>query len=291
MSDKVNWYPGHMAKATRQIKEKLNLVDVVIELRDARLPESSANPQLQDLLADQAVITLLTKADLAEQSVTDRWLDYFDGNALVVSPETGQGLKNLKNKLNEYYQEVKAARQDKGLQSRKLRAMVVGLPNVGKSTLINKLAGGSKAKTGKRPGVTRGQQWVKVSSGVELLDTPGLLWPDIKDKEHGYKLAVCGMIRPEIIDYELLGCKLIEYLIDLNPEALEDRYNLVKIEGHSYDLLADLGRNRGCLMPGGRVDRERAARILLQEFQDGTLGPISLEEPPADNPAESPEEV
>ncbi len=291
MSDKVNWYPGHMAKATRQIKEKLNLVDVVIELRDARLPESSANPQLQDLLADQAVITLLTKADLAEQSVTDRWLDYFDGNALVVSPETGQGLKNLKNKLNEYYQEVKAARQDKGLQSRKLRAMVVGLPNVGKSTLINKLAGGSKAKTGKRPGVTRGQQWVKVSSGVELLDTPGLLWPDIKDKEHGYKLAVCGMIRPEIIDYELLGCKLIEYLIDLNPEALEDRYNLVKIEGHSYDLLADLGRNRGCLMPGGRVDRERAARILLQEFQDGTLGPISLEGPPADNPAESPEEV
>ena len=291
MSDKVNWYPGHMAKATRQIKEKLNLVDVVIELRDARLPESSANPQLQDLLADQPVITLLTKADLAEQSVTDRWLDYFDGNALVVSPETGQGLKNLKNKLNEYYQEVKAARQEKGLQSRKLRAMVVGLPNVGKSTLINKLAGGSKAKTGKRPGVTRGQQWVKVSSGVELLDTPGLLWPDIKDKEHGYKLAFCGMIRPEIIDYELLGCKLIEYLIDLNPEALEDRYNLVQLAGHSYDLLADLGRNRGCLMSGGRVDRERAARILLQEFQDGTLGPVSLEQPPADNPAESPEEV
>ncbi|MFN2364392.1 MAG: ribosome biogenesis GTPase YlqF, partial [Halarsenatibacteraceae bacterium] len=202
-------------------------------------------------------------------------------------PETGQGLKNLKNRLREYYKEVNAEREEKGLNSRKIRAMVVGLPNVGKSTLINKLAGGSRAKTGRRPGVTRVQQWIKVSSEAELLDTPGLLWPDIKDKEHGYKLAICGMIRPEIIDYELLGCKLIEYLLDLNPEVLKDRYNLIELAGHSYDLLADLGRNRGCLMTGGRVDRERAARILLQEFQDGTLGPVSLEKPPADNNAEN----
>jgi len=284
LTDKINWFPGHMAKAFRKAEENLKLVDLVIELRDARIPRSSSNPSLLELIEEQQRIIALTKIDLARPEETKKWLAYFQESpeencwaALGINAVSGRGQDKLINLIHQVRQKVNQKRQEKGLNKRSVRAMVAGVPNSGKSTLINLLAGGGRAKTGSQPGVTRGQQWIKVGDKIELLDTPGLLWPDITDKEMGYRLAICGSVNPDVVDRELLACRLLDYLRELSPNSLKQRYGVTDRGEHSYDLLAEIGRKRGCLQSGGRVDRQRAARIVLREFQEGKLGRLTLE--------------
>lgn len=287
MSEKINWFPGHMAKALRQVEEKLKLVDQIIEIRDARIPQSSGNPELADIIEEQEITLVLNKVDLAIAKITRLWLKHLREqhqneyrSVITLNALKGQGKEQLLKELNLSYNSITVKREEKGLKPRPLRVMVTGIPNSGKSTLINLLADQGSAKTGSKPGVTRGQQWIKVGNNIELLDTPGLLWPDITDKEMGYRLAICGSINPEVVDKELLACHLLDYLRKLNPQAIEKRYQVEDVGEHSYDLLAKIGRRRGCLMSGGKVDRHRAAGILLQEFQQGTLGRLTLEFPP-----------
>jgi len=287
VAEKINWFPGHMAKALREAEENLKLVDLVIELRDARIPRSSSNPSLLELLEEQERIIALTKIDLARPEETKKWLAYLEETteescraALGINAVSGRGRDKLIKLIHRVRQSVNQKRQKKGLNQRPVRAMVAGVPNSGKSTLINLLAGGGRAKTGSRPGVTRGQQWIKVGDSIELLDTPGLLWPDITDKEMGYRLAICGSVNPDVVDRELLACRLLDYLREQAPGALKQRYGVADRGEHSYDMLAEIGRKRGCLQSGGRVDRQRASRIVLQEFQEGKLGRLTLEKPP-----------
>ena len=269
-----------MAKARKKIKEKLNMVDMVLELRDARIPFSSSNPQLEEMLDDQKLMVILNKKDLAQPSETKKWLKYLSASypAAACNSISGKGSDKIIAKIEETGRELAEKRRKKGAAAREVRAMVVGVPNCGKSSLINSLSSKSGAKTGKKPGVTRGQQWITVAENIKIMDTPGLLWPDIEDREQGLKLAMCGSVRPEVVDTELLSCRLLDYLREINAAAVEERYGVEIFPGeHSYDLLADIGRQRGCLQSGGRVDRNRAGSIIIREFQEGKLGRATLE--------------
>ncbi len=280
ISRKINWYPGHMDKARRKISEKLNMVDMVLELRDARIPFSSSNPQLKEMLDNQELLVVLNKKDLAQPRETKKWIEVIGKSypAAACNSKTGKGSSEIVNKIEELGRQLAEKRREKGIAAREVRVMVVGVPNCGKSSLINSLSKRSGAKTGKKPGVTRGQQWIKVAENIKIMDTPGLLWPDIEDREQGLKLAMCGSVKPEVVDTVLLSCRLLDYLREINPSAIEKRYD-VKIHGeeHSYDLMADIGRQRGCLQSGGRVDRNRAGSIVIREFQEGKLGRATLE--------------
>ncbi len=281
MSRKINWYPGHMEKARRKIREKLKLVDLVIEVRDARIPAASGNPQLADLLEEQEQLVVLNKKDLADEAASERWIEVLSDKypaALACSAETGENLGSIDKKLDEVHQMLRQKSRQKGREGRELRAMILGIPNSGKSTIINRLSSRGSASTGKKPGVTRGQSWINIAGDKKLMDTPGLLWPDIEDREQGLKLAICGSVRMKVVDSELLACRLLYYLRELNPAGLESRYDLeISPHQHSYDLLAGIGRRRGCLQSGGKVDRNRAAEIVVREFQQGRLGRVTLE--------------
>ncbi len=269
-----------MAKARKKIKEKLNMVDMVLELRDARIPAASSNPELEKMLDEQELLVILNKKDLAQPRETQKWLEYLTESypAAACNSKTGNGSEKIINEIEEIGRKLAEKREKKGIAAREVRVMVVGVPNCGKSSLINSLSSRSGAKTGKKPGVTRGQQWIKVGEGIKVMDTPGLLWPDIEDREQGLKLAMCGSVRPEVVDTELLACRLLDYLRDINPSAIEKRYEVEIYAGeHSYDLLAEIGRQRGCLQSGGRVDRNRAGSIVIREFQEGKLGRATLE--------------
>jgi len=278
----IVWFPGHMAKTRREIKENLKLVDAVIEMRDARIVKSSANPEIDIICKDKPRIILLNKCDLAEVKVTNLWVNKLSNDTTRVIPVNslnGDGLKRIKPLLEELLKEKHDRYRSKGLINITIRVMVVGIPNVGKSSFINRLAKNNIAKTGDRPGVTKNKQWIKTSIGVELMDTPGVLWPKFEDPETGFNLAFTGAIKDEIIDTEELALKLIEKLQVYYATSLMERYKLTEISEDAQVNFDNIGRKRGAIIAGGGIDSDRTATLLLDEFRGAKLGCISLERP------------
>ena len=279
----VQWFPGHMAKTRRQIKELLPLTDAVTVLLDARIPKSSENPELDEIIGGKPRIYLLNKCDLADENITSQWIEYYKrlGHAAIAADcRSGRGLNKYRALVREVCREKIEANAEKGMAGRPVRVMVVGIPNTGKSSFINRMAGGSKAKVENRAGVTRSNQWFVVGEGLELLDTPGVLWPKFDDPAVGDKLAFTGGIKDAVLDPELLAMRLADILYRIYPEKLEERYK-TKQQGElePYELLCMIGRKRGMLIGGGEVDTDRAANMLLNEFKAGKLGKISFEKP------------
>ncbi|QAA33228.1 ribosome biogenesis GTPase YlqF [Clostridium manihotivorum] len=278
----INWFPGHMVKTKREIKENLKLVDAVIEIRDARIPKSSANPDIDELCKDKPRLILLNKSDLTDSKVTRAWINSLKSEsirAIEVNCLKGDGIKNIKPALMELLKEKHERLKAKGLAKIITRVMVVGIPNVGKSTFINKMARNNIAKTGDRPGVTKNKQWIKTSIGIELLDTPGVLWPKFEDEEVALNLAFTGAIKDEIMDTEELSLKLVERLQNTNPELLKTRYKLDEVAEEPIETLNRIARKRGAIVSGGEIDYNRIAAIILDEFRGGKIGNISLETP------------
>ncbi|MBU3189237.1 ribosome biogenesis GTPase YlqF [Clostridium bowmanii] len=276
----INWFPGHMAKTRRQIQESLKLVDAVIEIRDARIVKSSANPQIDEICKDKPRVILLNKSDLAEDKVTKEWIKKLTTDTvkpLAVNSITGEGLKSIKPILEELLKEKHDRQRKKGLVNIVTRVMVVGIPNVGKSSFINKLAKNNIAKTGDRPGVTKSKQWIKTSLGIELMDTPGVLWPRFEDEAVGLNLAFTGAIKDEVMDIEELALRLVERLQTNNAQRLMERYKLTEIMENPIDNMDNIGKKRGAVISGGNIDYNRVAVMLLDEFRGGKLGAISLE--------------
>ena len=283
----IQWFPGHMAKTRRLITENLKLVDVVIELLDARIPLSSQNPEIDSILKTEPRVIALNKSDLSDPKLNRQWADYFTEKGMEViftNSLTGSGLGELKSKLKKLMKHKLEAAQSKGRLQRPIKTMVVGVPNVGKSAFINKISGRATAVTGDRPGVTRNKQWVRINPEIQLLDTPGILWPKFEDANIGLNLAFTGAIKDEIIDTAELAAKLMEKLAVLYPQNLMERYKLSNIEGETgLKLLEEAGRKRGCLVSGGEVDFYRIATIVLDEFRGGKIGKITLETPTEEN--------
>ncbi|MCM1285210.1 MAG: ribosome biogenesis GTPase YlqF [Acetobacter sp.] len=279
----VQWFPGHMAKTRRIIKESLNLVDGVVELVDARIPYSSSNPELDSIIKKKPRIILLNKCDIADVSATKLWIDYYKSRgiyALPVDCRTGKGLNNFIPIAKKALSSVIEKNEDKGMGRKALRLMVVGIPNTGKSSFINRMAGNAKAKVADKAGVTRQQQWFAVGNGIELLDTPGVLWPKFDDAEVGDKLAFTGAVKDEVTDLETLSCRLLEMLSKFRPKSITERYKLENIEGlQGWEILELIGRKRGFLIKGGEINYERTAVMLCDEFRGGKLGNITLELP------------
>ncbi len=285
-SQTIQWFPGHMAKTRRMITENLSQVDIIIELIDARIPKSSKNPEIDRLTAGKPKLTLLTKASLADPSATSRWIEAYsrksNTKALAVDVITGEGVKNISPAVREILADKLARYEAKGMSGRKIRAMIVGIPNVGKSSLVNRLGGGKKSKVEDRPGVTLTKQWVTTSIGIELLDMPGVLWPKFDDSLTGENLAFTGAIRDAILDIEELAAKLCARLCKYNTDLFCTRYKLDKTaltEASPYELLCAVAKKRGFLISGGELDTERAATIVLDEFREGKIGRITLELP------------
>lgn len=284
-SQQIQWFPGHMAKTRRLISENLKNVDIVIELLDARIPKSSKNPEIASLIQSKPILTLLNKASLADEAVTKAWIDNYKksgGYAIKVDCITGEGLNNIGPAVRNILSEKLKRLEEKGMTGRKIKAMIVGIPNVGKSSLVNKLSGQKKAKVEDRPGVTVNKQWVATSAGFELLDMPGVLWPKFDDRLTGENLASTGAIKDAILDTEELGMILAKRLLDLYPNMLCARYKLnfdEVSEFDSWDLLCAIGKKRGFLVSGGEINTERTALMLLDEFRGAKIGRISLEKP------------
>lgn len=280
----IQWFPGHMAKTRRKIKESLPLVDAVTEIVDARVPLSSSNPEIADIIEKKPRIILLNKSDVADKNSTHRWIEYFKGQgmaALAVDCRSGKGLNEYKALLKEVLKEKIESNIQKGMQGKALRIMVVGIPNTGKSSFINKMAGRSRAKVADKPGVTRQNQWFAIGDAIELLDTPGVLWPKFDDPAVGDRLAFIGSVKDTIIDCESLAVRLIEILKETYSDRLEERYKISDFsDKESYEILEMIGRKRGMLISGGEVNTERAANTLLDEYRAGKLGHITLEQPP-----------
>lgn len=278
----INWFPGHMRKTQREIKENLKLVDAVIEIRDARIPRSSANPDIDNLLQGKPRIILLNKSDLTDSKTTKEWIKYLtkeDIRVLEVNCLKGDGLNAIKPALLDLLKEKHDRLKAKGMVKIITRVMVVGIPNVGKSTFINKMARNNIAKTGDKPGVTKSKQWIKTSMGIELLDTPGVLWPKFEDDNTALNLAFTGAIKDEIMDIEELALKLVGRLQNTYEKELKERYKLNEIFENPLDTLDAIGKKRGTLISGGQIDYNRLAVILLDEFRGGKIGRISLESP------------
>lgn len=278
----INWFPGHMRKTQREIKENLKLVDAVIEIRDARIPRSSANPDIDKLIENKPRIILLNKCDLANKNTTKEWIKSLSNSnvkVLEVNCLNGVGIKAIKPALLELLKEKHDRLKAKGLVKIVTRVMVVGIPNCGKSTFINRMAKNSIAKTGDRPGVTKNKQWIKTSLGVELLDTPGVLWPKFNDDETALNLAFTGAIRDEIMDIEELALKLVERLQEHYTELLMTRYKLDEVYENPLETLDAIAMKRGCIKKGKEIDYNRIAVLLLDEFRGGKIGNITLEWP------------
>ena len=279
----VNWFPGHMTKALRTMESDLKLVDCVCEIADARIPRSSRNPALDSLLNRKPRLLLLNRADQADPAMNRRWAEHYRSQGIAVLEtdcRSGRGVDKFPGALRELLKEKLSRLEEKGQGSRPLRAMVVGIPNVGKSTFINKAAGRKAAAASDRPGVTRGRQWITVSKGLELLDTPGVLWPKFDDPAVGERLAFTGAVKDQILDVEELASHLIALLAVRAPQALSERCKLAETEGlQPWELLETAARKRGFLVSGGEADTLRMANVLLDEFRAGKLGRITLEEP------------
>lgn len=277
------WYPGHMTKAKRMMQEDIKLIDLVIELVDARVPLSSRNPDIDELGKNKSRLILLNKADLADKSANKKWIEFFRNKGyfvLEVDSRSGAGMKAISQTIQESCREKIERDRKRGIKNRPVRAMVVGIPNVGKSTFINSYAGKACAKTGNKPGVTKGKQWIRLNKNVELLDTPGILWPKFEDQLVGMRLAMIGSINDEILNIEELALELIHFLRNSYEGLLEKRYQCDE-SGEKEDLsvLSEIARVRGCLVKGGALDYSKAASLLLDDFRSGKLGKITLEFP------------
>lgn len=278
----IQWYPGHMAKTKRNIEADLALVDMLLEVVDARVPQASRNPDLRPYTAKKAHLLLLNKADLADQAITKQWLDYYRKQGyfpVAVNAARKQGMADLMAAVGRASGPLMEKLQRRGRLPRPVRAMVIGVPNCGKSTVINALAPSASAKTGNKPGVTKGRQWVKTNCGIELLDTPGMLWPKFADEEVAFKLAIIGSINDNVFPVYQVACRLAEVLSVLIPQALAERYKLEQLADSGEQLLIDIAVKRGLLGAGGKPRDEDAAALLIQEFRAGRLGRISLEKP------------
>lgn len=282
----VQWFPGHMAKTRRLIKESLPLVDAVTELLDARIPMSSRNPELNELTGRKPRIVLLNKCDMADDNITRQWIEYFRSQgqyALAVDCRTGKGLNHYHNLVRQVLSDTIRRNEEKGMPGKALRMMVVGIPNTGKSSFINRMAGKNRAKVADKPGVTRSNQWFAIGNGIELLDTPGVLWPRFDDPEVGDKLAFIGSVKDEVMDSETMAVRLIEVLVNGYEDKLTSRYKLKDIADiHGcmpWEILEEIGRERGMLIKGGEVNLERASVMLLDEYRGGKMGKISFERP------------
>ena len=279
----VQWFPGHMAKTRRLIKESLSLVDGVVELVDARIPFSSRNPELDSIIEKKPRIVLLNKCDVADPAATSLWLKYFQDKgcyAIAVDCRTGKGINKFDSVVKQALKATIERNEKKGMSGKPLRLMVVGIPNTGKSSFINRMGKNAKAKVADKAGVTRQNQWFVVGNGIELLDTPGVLWPKFDDPEVGDKLAFIGSVKDEITDKETLACRLLEVLAKTRPQAIEERYKLDSVaDQQGWEILEMIGRKRGFLIKGGEIDYERAAVIVADEFRGGKLGRITLELP------------
>ena len=275
------WYPGHMTKARRMMQENIKLIDLIIELVDARIPLSSRNPDIDELGKNKARLILLNKADLAEDALNDEWISYFKEkgySAVKVNSKKGGGIKSIQSVIQEACREKTERDRKRGILNRPVRAMVAGIPNVGKSTFINALAGKACAKTGNKPGVTKGKQWIRLNKNVELLDTPGILWPKFEDQEVGLKLAFIGSFKDEILQTEELAAELVKFMKSVYPGVLEEKYDILAVED-IYGCLRDIAESRHCLVRGSELDTGKAAAILLDDFRSGRLGRITLERP------------
>lgn len=278
----INWYPGHMKKTMDNIKSSLKLVDVVLEIVDARIPIASRNPLLDEVVGDKPRVVLLNKMDLGDENKNKEWLYYFKNKgyeALLIDSVKGTNLNKIENISRQLLTEKFKKLEEKNLDLKRVRAMIVGIPNVGKSTLINRIAKRKSAKVGNRPGVTRQNQWIKTGKDFELLDTPGVLWPKFESEEIGLDLAFTGAIKDEIMDVETLAFKLIEKLNHIDKDIIENRYKIETTGLSTLEIMELMGKKRGCLIKGGDFDYEKISNIVLDEFRKGVLGRITLEGP------------
>ncbi|WP_091544535.1 ribosome biogenesis GTPase YlqF [Alkaliphilus peptidifermentans] len=278
----INWFPGHMKKTRELLKEQLKLIDVVYELLDARIPLSSRNPEIDEIITNKPRVVILNKADLASEDATNRWVTYYKNKGITAIPVntiSGKGLRQVLAEGEAVVKEKMEALLRKGRRERAVRIMMVGIPNVGKSSMINKLAGKKSAQTGDRPGVTKGKQWIRLKGNLELLDTPGILWPKFEDQEVALKLAFTGAIRDQIMDVDSLALKLIEHLMKEHSKNIEERYSLAAVGETPLETMEMIAKSRGCIIKGGEFDYTRTANIILDEFRGGKIGRITLEKP------------
>ncbi len=290
----INWYPGHMAKTRRQIIEDLKIVDIVIELLDARIPISSQNPDIAEIIKGKKKIVVLNKCDLADEKENQKWLAYFENKnipAVLVDSNSGKGIDNVVKKIEKVMEEEKEKQAEKGRVGRKIRAMILGIPNVGKSSFINRISKRTTAEVGNKPGVTKKKQWIRINEKVELLDTPGVLWPKFESEDVALKLAFTGTIKEDVLERAEVAYSLVKFLLENAIENLCNRYELTNeyIEEvlnrdnpenfNIYEIMLEIGRKRGCVISGGNIDEEKTAKIILDEFKNGKLGRITLESP------------
>lgn len=276
----IQWFPGHMAKTKRKIKEILPLIDAVAEVVDSRIPISSRNPDLAEIIENKPHIILLNKCDMADSRITREWIDFYKKNgitAIAIDCKSGKGINQFKDTVKTALAHKLEAYAQKGMVGKPLRVMVIGIPNVGKSSFINKIAGKTRAKAENRPGVTRGNQWFTIEKQLELLDTPGVLWPKFEDQTVGEHLAFTGAVKDNILDTELLAVRLLEIMGKNYPELLTNRYGELDFSLDAYELLCQIGKKRGMVIRGGETDTERAANMLLEEYRNQKIGNISLE--------------
>ena len=282
----IQWFPGHMAKTKRLITEHLKAVDVAVELLDARIPMSSANPMVENLVQNKPRIIVLNKSDLADVKITEKWIEYFKKeniDVIPVSTYNGKDKKKLINLIREKAKPVLEKWQRRGLKNRSVRIMILGIPNVGKSTLINFLSGSKATRTANTPGHAKGKQWVRLSSGLDLLDTPGVLWPKFEDQNAALKLAATGAIAGEIFDSYEVVTTLLAALKEISPQILKEKYDIEDVNQDTQILLELIGKRRGCLLPGGEIDSTRAEALVLTDFRSGKLGRVTLDMPPSED--------
>lgn len=292
ISTNINWFPGHMAKTRRQIEEDLKLVDIVIELLDARIPISSQNPDLKNILKNKMVLKVLNKSDLADSRENKKWKEYFAKNgtqAVIVNSNSGNGIDETIRKIEEMMKEKLETLSEKGRTGRKIRAMIVGIPNVGKSSFINRVAKKNSAEVGNKPGVTKSKQWIRINDRVELLDTPGVLWPKFENEKVALNLSFTGTIKDDILAQTEIAYQLLKYLLNNYMDNICERYNFKKEEIEEilsqdneeniniYEIMLMIGKKRGAIISGGNIDDEKTAKIILDDFRTGKLGNISLE--------------
>ncbi len=282
MQNNLQWYPGHMAKTRRLIEKNIKLIDVVVEILDARIPFSGRNPHFDDIITNKPRLLVLNKSDLADTKRTKEWIDWYNSKGISIIPiscTTGKGINEIANKAKDLIRDKLEREKERG-RNRTVKIMMVGIPNVGKSSLINRLVGKASTKTGDKPGVTRGEQWIRLRDDIELLDTPGILSPKFEDQELAKRLAYTGAIKDEIINIELLAYSLCDYLRDNYKELLEARYKLDSTDSlEGYEILEKIGQKRGCVVSGGEIDMERAANLVIDELRAAKIGLITLETP------------
>ena len=283
----INWYPGHMAKTKKQIIEDLKLIDIVIEILDARVPLASQNPDIEDVIKNKKKIIVLNKADLADANSTNKWIEYYNKErikAIAVESNTSKGIKDVIETIKEEYSEIKEKFIQKGRIGKSIRVMVVGIPNVGKSTFINSIAKRNTAKVGNKPGVTKQKQWIKVTNEIELMDTPGMLWPKFEDNELAMHLAFVGTIGDTAIDKEEIAYYLLDFLINNYPQRLIERFNIElnkdnNNQKETIEVLEEIARKRGALISGGNINMQKVSDLILNDFQSGKMGRITIELP------------